>query len=99
MKFKVFSVRDSKVDAFMRPFFAQTTGEGLRIWEDSVKSEGSGFQKHPDDYCLFEIGEFDSEKGLLSPLLQPMSLGLACEYVRSKNYSNMDKSAEIRNAQ
>jgi len=49
MKLKAFAVRDSKIDSFMKPFFAQTTKEALRIWEDSVNSQDTGFFRHPDD--------------------------------------------------
>lgn len=87
MKLKIFSIRDSKVDAFMRPFFAQTTKEALRIFEDSVNNVDSGFFKHPDDYCLYEVGSFDPLKGTLEPLINPQSLGLAVEFIKQLSFN------------
>lgn len=80
MKLKVFSIRDSKIEAFMQPFFAQTTAAGIRIWADSVNGD-TGFAKHPLDYCLFELGEFDQEKGSLTAHTQPVNLGFADDHL------------------
>lgn len=70
---KMFSIRDAKVDAFMRPFFARTTPEALRIWTDSVNGE-TGFAKHPEDYMLFEVGAFCELTGMVQTLAQPLAL-------------------------
>lgn len=80
---RVFSIRDSKIDAFMRPFFAQTTQEGMRIWEDSINQGDTGFSRHPEDYCLFELGTFDPYTGSIEAYIQPKSLGLAAEFIRT----------------
>lgn len=84
-KLKVFTIRDSKVDACMRPFFAQSTKEGIRIWEDSVNSPDSGFFKHPEDYFLYEIGEFDPALGRIYPHTDPIALSSATEVIKSTN--------------
>lgn len=78
MRLKVFSVRDSKAEAFMRPFFAPTRGMAMRSFSDAINgSDGDPLSKHPEDYCLFELGEFDEVSGELVKLDQPLSLGLA----------------------
>lgn len=85
MNLKLFSVRDSKVEAFLAPFTARTTAEALRMWSETVNSPDSSFAKHSEDFCLFELGEFDSGSGCLSVLPQPHSLGLAAQFVKPSN--------------
>jgi len=82
MKLKIYAIIDYKVGAFMRPFFAQSNGEALRIWEDSVNDQKSGFFKHPSDYCLYELGAFDPIGGRIDTLETPNVLGTAAEFVK-----------------
>jgi len=82
MKLKVFSVFDSKIGTFARPFFMKTQGEALRGWLDVVNDERSAFSKHPEDFTLFEIGSFEDEEGRFENHVTPISLGLALEFVK-----------------
>lgn len=65
MKLLAFAVRDSKMELFQRPFFAETKGAALRAFRDACKEPGHEFNKHAEDYTLFHIGLFDMEKGEL----------------------------------
>lgn len=67
---KVFAVRDAKACAFMQPFFSTTRGSALRAFTDVVNDDParSPIAKHPDDYSLYEIGEFNDQEGQLIPL-------------------------------
>jgi len=68
MKHKVFSVFDDKAKAYLPPFFLHTSGMAFRAFQDACRDEGHQFCKHPEDYVLFEIGEFDDVKGVLTGL-------------------------------
>lgn len=81
MKQLVMSVYDSKAEMFNQPMFFKAKGEAIRAFIDEVNREGSALKMHPEDYTLFNIGEFDVEIGLLTPLNTPQSLGLATDYV------------------
>ena len=59
MKVKIFTVYDSKAEAYMPPFFMQSTGQAMRTFEDTVRDENHAFAKHPEDYTIFELGTFD----------------------------------------
>lgn len=84
MKLLVFSVRDAKAEAFMRPFFAPTRGLAIRSFVDLVNSgNGEPVAKHPEDFCLFQLGEFNELTGQLTELEQPLSLGIASTYKES----------------
>lgn len=70
----VCSVRDSALDAFMRPIFVPTAGMAVRSFQDEVKNPDSPMAKHPEDYALFELGTFDEESGKLVNLPSPRQL-------------------------
>ena len=62
---KVFGVRDTKALAFLQPFFSASTGAAVRAFGDAVNEGNSPLSKHPEDYLLYEIGDFDDQTGEL----------------------------------
>lgn len=80
MKHKVFCVYDSKVEAYMTPFVFRSTGEALRSFETTVNDPQSNLCRHPADFTLFEIGEFQEEDGTIAPYSAKKSLGLALDF-------------------
>lgn len=67
MKLKIFSIRDSKAEAFLQPIFATTTGVAMRQLGAAVNQDGHDLNKFTDDYALFDLGEFDDQSGLIAP--------------------------------
>lgn len=84
MKLKVFSVYDSKVQAYMQPFYAVTVGAASRSFADACLDESSQMAKHPEDYTFFQVGEFDDSTGVFLEFPAPVSLGNALEYVSKR---------------
>lgn len=80
IKLLVFSVFDTKAEIYGTPVFFATRGLATRAFEDQCNKLDSPLCDHPGDFTLFQIGEFDSEKGLLIPLPSPASLGTGVEY-------------------
>lgn len=64
---EVFSVYDKKAKAFITPFFLPTVGMAVRAFTDAVNQEGHAWNKHPEDYQLFKIGQFDDSNGVVTP--------------------------------
>ena len=60
---KTFSIFDSKASAYLPPFYMQTKAEAIRAIGDCVDDKEHRFAKHPEDYTLFYLGEFDDNKG------------------------------------
>lgn len=79
MKMPVVSVRDSAVNAYMRPFAVPAIGAAVRSFQDEVQRSDSDLNKHPEDYELFEIGQFDDETGLIIAS-SPRSLARAVDF-------------------
>lgn len=68
---KVFSVFDAKMATFSTPFFEQTTASAVRSFRRWVNTpnENNMLFNNPEDFHLYEIGEFDNEKGELMTAL------------------------------
>lgn len=82
MKLRMYSIRDGAVGAFMRPWFARSDGEARRAFMDQVNSPETALGQHPEDYCLFFLGEVEELTGEVEVPPQPESLGLATSYLR-----------------
>lgn len=84
MKLKVFTVYDSKVEAFLQPFFAESRGAALRMWQETVNNAQTSIHKYPEDFTLFEIGEYYDDNARFENHVTPISLGLALEFIKVK---------------
>lgn len=79
----VCSVYDKKVNAFASPFFVRSQGEAIRSFTDACQDGQTVFCKHPEDYLLFQIGEFDDGSGALrQPATGPVPLIEAIQCVK-----------------
>lgn len=88
---KIFCVFDSVAGAYLQPFFMQSKGEALRGWIDVVNDPKTSFNKHPADYTLFELGEYDSLTGSIVTHEVKISLGTALEHQRKNAVTSMDQ--------
>lgn len=78
---KVFCVYDSKAEAYMSPFFMHSRGQALRAFGDTAQDSESQIGKHPEDFTLFELGEYDDDSASFHLLSTPHSLGVAIELI------------------
>lgn len=60
---KVCCVYDSAVESFGQPFFVPHVGAATRSFADEVNRQDSEIGKHPQDYELYFVGEFDQVTG------------------------------------
>lgn len=63
---KIVAVRDRALDAFGQPFFIPSNGAAIRSFQDEINNKDSELYKHPDDYDLYELGEYDDNTGTLA---------------------------------
>ena len=68
MKYAVCAVKDRAVNAFNRPIYVPTVGVAIRSFTDEVNRKDSELQNHPEDYDLYEIGQWDDETAIYTPL-------------------------------
>lgn len=79
---KVFAIYDSKAEGFELPATFLAKGEALREFQDAVNNNQTKYGKHPEDFTLFELGDYDEHKGLLIPSKTITSLGVGIEFVK-----------------
>lgn len=81
---QVFSVHDSKAEAFIQPFYAPTVGVACRMFEQACNDETSDFNKYAGDYTLFHLGEFDQDSASFNIHQAPVNLGLAITFINQE---------------
>ena len=65
MKLCFYSVFDSAVGAYMRPFVMQSDGQAVRQFTDEAVGADNPIASHPEDYSLFRVGMFDDNSGTI----------------------------------
>lgn len=80
-KNKAFAPHDLKLGVFLSPWFTVHAGTALRTWEELVNDGKSVFAKHPSDFRLCEVGEFDDLSGKLIAC-EPKQIATALEYLK-----------------
>lgn len=66
MILRAFSLYDSKALVYSPPFYAATDAAAIRMVSDTVADPQTSLSRHPSDYILVRVGEFDDNKGLFS---------------------------------
>ncbi len=67
MTFQLFTIHDSKADAFLQPFFFEKSAQALRAITDLANDPEHMFCKHASDYTLFHIAQFDNQTAEIIP--------------------------------
>ena len=67
MLHKMYSVFDSCVCVYDRPFVASNDSQACRSFGDIAQDVSHPFGMHPEHYSLFRIGAFDDSDGTLFP--------------------------------
>lgn len=81
---KVFSIFDSKADAFLQPFFSPTSATAIRSFERSVQDEATDFHRYAGDYTLFEIGIWDQSEGTWISHEAKINLGVGSQFLERR---------------
>lgn len=86
MKVRLYSVFDAKLAIFNQPYPDLKDASALRRFSDDVNNNTpkNPLNKHPQDYSLFYIGDYDDETGELIPSL-PKALGTGSSVFKEEN--------------
>ncbi len=82
MNLQIFTVYDSKIEAYLVPFYFKNRGECLRTFTDTVNDPSHMFNRHPGDYTLFHIGQYNEDDASFSLLDHHVNLGKAIEFIK-----------------
>lgn len=78
---KVFSIFDAKAAVYGPPFFAPREAIAIRSFTDLANDRSTTISRHPEDFDLRLIGEFNDETGELINVENKI-LGTAAMFVR-----------------
>lgn len=94
MKLKVFAIHDVKADLYGPPFTMNNQAEALRAFADLADDSNTTIGKHPGDYRLMMVAEWDNVKGKYEQLEDNVNLGFASDYKAAGNITPLS----VRNA-
>lgn len=85
MLLKCYSIRDSKAEIYeiCPPFL--TRAVALRWFEQMVNNPQNPWSRNPEDYDLFEIGEFNQDTGMMIPGVSPTHVAKAIDYKKDSD--------------
>lgn len=66
MVVKMFSVQDKKTGLFQSPFPAFNGGHAARLLYKQAKNPQGDFSMFPEDFSLYEVGEYDDQVGMVT---------------------------------
>lgn len=78
---KIFTIWDAKAEAYGHPFNRIAKGVAVRDFADRCNNPQEPIALHPEDYQLFEIGEYDDQTATITMLDTRVPLGSALEYI------------------
>lgn len=82
MKFKMFTIYDSKAETYSSIMLQNTTASFMRGFANEVQKPESTYHMYPADFTLFEIGEYDDQTGQVQAYQAKKSLGLALDFLQ-----------------
>lgn len=68
MKLSAYSIYDFKALQYHTPYFCVADGVAVRLFQDLVQDPQSNISRHPTDYSLWYLGEYDDRKGSMEPV-------------------------------
>ena len=81
MKYRVYSVYDSKAVFYLPPFTMRSDAEAIRSFTVAASDANTAVGKHPGDFTLFCIGTYDDSSAELQKFDALENLGVALQYV------------------
>lgn len=96
MILKMFTVFDQKAKAYLSPFCMAEKGQAIRSFTDLINDGDHQFSKHPEDYTLLFIGEYDDETAAIhpAPTLEALHKGPELVYTDPTGSGKIDSVEE-----
>lgn len=74
------AIKDRALDAYMRPFFAHSVGQAVRMFQDEINNNQGEMHKHPDDYDLYHLGLWDDKTATFAACEAPEQVAIGKQY-------------------
>jgi len=96
MKHMMFVIYDSKADAYMQPWFLTTEPMAARVFSDLINDPESNAGRHPEDYTLFNIGNFNDQTAEIN-WNAPVTLGNGIQFIQNTGLSETTNDSQLTN--
>lgn len=83
MSQRIYAVKDLAINAFGNPIFVRAQGQAIRSFMDECKNTESMMAKHPADYEMYYIGEYDEETATITPATNIERVARATDYAQT----------------
>ena len=83
MNHKMFVIYDQKANAYLQPWFLPKRAMAQRAFMDCVNDEQHNFGRHPEDYTLFQIGNYNDQNAEIESHAK-VALGTGLEYLKQE---------------
>lgn len=80
----IYSIYDSKAQAYLPIWLAPNDLVAQRMFGDLVEDGQSNPSKHPEDFTLFRLGSFDPDQGVINPDCPTVSVVSALAILKRK---------------
>lgn len=95
MILQIFTVYDSKAEAYLPPFYLSTKGQAIRAFTDTANDPNHTFYKHPEDYTLFLLGQFEDGNASFHLQKTPIAMGKAIEFKTTRELPFDNRSLDL----
>lgn len=85
---KAYSLYDNKVGAFAYPFFATNHAVAIRMVQEVGRDLNTTVGRHPNDFHLFHVGEFDDQVGSFIAF-PAVGLGLVGSFLEVQSHDGL----------
>lgn len=80
MELNIYSIYDSAAKSYATPFFMPNDGLAIRAFSDNANDGESVISKHPDQFVLYKIGQYNDQTAKLDHYDPLVNLGIAATF-------------------
>lgn len=79
MKLHMYSIYDCKSGVYRMPYCSLRRDEAIRLFAVDCSIKETELHRFAEDFTLFHIAEYDTDTGLITPFVAPISVISATE--------------------
>lgn len=85
MRFKMYVIYDIVTETHTHPITIQSDRDAIEQFRQLVNDPQTHYFKHPTDYLLMSIGEYDQQEGKITPFEKNKTTARAIELKEQTN--------------
>lgn len=78
----LYSVRDNKVNSYSPVFPSTSSVQATRDFERACNDANTQLNRYPSDFDLFQVGTFDDQTGVVTPINPPIHVVSAASLIK-----------------